>query len=136
MVRAGILMGCAMLAGNAMHQDAPWVGVWHAFLDNQPSATLTLANDGGTLGGTLVLDIVVRDGGKAHVIANDTHVLLGAHVDGNTLRFAVRKIDRSGEMTFSMVLSDNGKAKLHCVSCGDAPVVEMTKEVFGKTGSD
>lgn len=130
-------LGCVVLVGNAASHNAPWIGVWRTFLDGQPGATLTLANDAGTLGGTLVLDIVVRDGGKPHVIADEPHVLLGAHLDGNTLRFAVRKIDGSGEsMTFSFVLGDDGEAKLHCVTCKGAPVVDMKKNVYEMAGPD
>ena len=135
MKSAMFALGCVMLAGTAANHDAPWVGVWRAFLDGQPSATLTLANDAGTLGGTLVLDIVVNHDGKAQVVANEPHVLLGVHVDGNTLRFAVRRID-GATMTFELLLNNPEKAKLHCVSCGHAPVVEMTKEIFRKPDSD
>ncbi|HLY40163.1 MAG TPA: hypothetical protein VKR52_03075 [Terracidiphilus sp.] len=128
-------LACAMAAGNVASHDAPWIGVWRAFLDGQPSATLTLANDAGTIGGTLVLDIVVNHDGKTRVTADEVHVLVGARMDGNTLRFGVRRRDGKA-MTFTVVLGDDGNVKLHCVSCGNAPVVEMTKEVFGRTGSD
>ena len=128
-------LGCAMLAGNAASHSAPWTGVWRAFLDGQPSATLTLANDAGTVGGTLVLDIVVNHDGKTRVAADEVHVLVGARVDGNTLRFGARRRDGKA-MSFTVVLGDDGNVKLHCVSCSNAPVVEMTKELFGKPNSD
>jgi len=128
-----LLVGCMMLADAAPKGSirADWVGVWQAELDGQPSATLTLADDSGPLGGTLVLDIISRDSGTAKVIAQEPHVLLHVRVDGKTLTFEATRPDRSA-MTFRVTLGKDDTANLHCVNCGDAPVVQLVKMTYGK----
>jgi hypothetical protein len=110
--------------------DAAWTGVWKGELDGQPSVTLTLADDGGTLGGTVVLNIVERqDGGEAHAIAGEPHMLLHTQADAKTLTFQITRPDRSQEpMRFTVALDDGGKARIHCLNCGpDAQVAELAK---------
>lgn len=130
-----LLVGCMMLAESAPKGSirADWVGVWRAELDGQPSATLTLGDDAGQLGGTLVLDIISRDSGTARVIAEEPHVLLHVRVDGKTLTFEAKRLDRSAiPMTFTVTLGEDNRAKIHCVNCGDAPVVQLVKVTYGK----
>lgn len=128
-----LLVGCIMLADSAPKGSirADWVGVWQAELDGQPGATLTLADDSGQLGGTLVLDIISRDSGTAKVTAQEPHVLLNARVDGKTLTFEAMRPDRSA-MTFTVTLGKDDTASIHCVNCGDAPVVQLVKVTYGK----
>lgn len=106
-----------------------WIGVWHAELDGQPGTTLTLADDTGELGGTLVMNMVSREGGQPHVIATDPHVLIAPRVNGDTLTFSVKRMHRTDQPAqFSVVLVGDGKAKAHCLTCGaDAPVVELVR---------
>jgi hypothetical protein len=106
-----------------------WVGVWQAQLDGLPSAVLTLAQDKGTLEGTLVLSIISRDGGNPHVIAHEPHVLMHLQLIGSTLSFQLKRIDGSTDpMNFIVEQASDGNAKLHCLNCGDdAPIVEITK---------
>ncbi len=106
-----------------------WIGVWHAELDGQPGTTLTLADDTGELGGTLVMNMVSREGGQPHVIATDPHVLVAPRLNGNTLAFSVKRIHRTDEPAqFTVVLTGDGKAEIHCLTCGsDAPVVELVR---------
>lgn len=107
-----------------------WLGIWHAELDGQPGATLTLADDSGSLGGTLELDLVVRKHEEtAHVAAREAHLLLNLSVNGDTLSFQVRRIDPSRAlMNFTVVRSHDGTATIHCTTCGnDAPKVELTR---------
>jgi hypothetical protein len=108
------------------------VGIWHAEVDGKPSSTLTLGNDTGELGGTVVLDMVSREGGAPHVIASEPHVLMNLHADSNTLSFQVR-IQRPDGVSlvasFIVARTPSGKATIHCTTCGpDAPVVELVKE--------
>ncbi|MGA8729602.1 MAG: hypothetical protein WB608_12695 [Terracidiphilus sp.] len=136
MKRGVFVSGCILLASTLVFaagskSDAAWVGVWHGELDGQPSVLLTLADDGGSLGGTFVLDIVSRDDRPARVIAAEPHVLLNPRVDGSTLSFEAMRLDRSQEpMTFTVTLGGNGKAEIHCVNCKNAPVVELQKEQY------
>lgn len=130
-----LLVGCMMLADGLPKGGvrADWVGVWRAQLDGQPSATLTLADDSGKLGGTLVLDIIARDSGTARVVAQEPHVLLHVRADGKTLTFEAKRPDRSASpMTFTVTLGADDTARIHCLNCGDAPVVELVKVTYGK----
>jgi hypothetical protein len=107
-----------------------WVGVWQAELDGQPSAILTLGEDTGSLEGTLVLNGINREGGQPRIAVRETHVLMHAHVDGNTLSFQLKRLRGASElMNFTVVFAENGSATMHCSNCGsEAPVVAMTKE--------
>jgi hypothetical protein len=124
-----VIAACSLaLAQPATNTD--WVGIWHADADGLPTGTLTLATDTGTLGGTVVLDMVSREGGTPHVIESEPHVLMNPHVDGNTLAFQVKmkKPDGSVVASFNVTLTSAGKANIHCVNCGaNAPAVELVR---------
>jgi hypothetical protein len=125
-IAAASLLACAATAETPV--NAQWDGVWQGQLDGQPSVTLTLAEDTGELGGTLVLNRVEREQGQpAYVAATEPHVLVHPRLDGNLLSFGVRK-PNGDLMTFKVVLTPEGKARIHCTTCGaDAPQVDMTK---------
>ena len=99
-------------------------------MDGQPSVTLTLAQDNGALEGTLVLNIIGRDGGQPHIIAREPHTLRQPHVDGVTLSFQLKRIDGSSDpMLFRVEMNSHEHAKMHCLNCGDnAPIVEIAKQ--------
>jgi hypothetical protein len=130
---AGIVCLTIALAYAALAETASgarWDGVWQGKLDGQPSVTLTLARDTGQLSGTLVLNIIQKeDGGQPRVAAVEPHVLVDPHLEGDTLSFGVRKIDASGDLlNFTVALTPEGKARIHCTNCGkDAPVVDMER---------
>ena len=126
---------CALLIAAttlAVQSSTPseWVGVWQGELDGQPSVVLTLAQDNGVLEGTLVLNIISRDGGQPHIIAHEPHVLMQPHIDGARLTFRLKRIDNSTTpMEFNVELTSHDRAKIHCLNCGaSAPVVEITKQ--------
>ncbi len=128
------VLGCTLLltamTARAQTQDpAAWAGVWQGQLDGQPSVTLTLAEDTGELGGTVVLNIISRDGGQPHVVALQPHVLVRPRLENNKLSFELRRIDKSSEpMNFTVVLSSGNKAQIHCLNCGvEAPIVDLVK---------
>ena len=125
-IGAASLLACAAAAKTPV--NTRWDGVWQGQLDGQPSVTLTVAEDTGELGGTLVLNRVEREPGQpAHVAAIEPHVLVQPRVDGNLLTFGVRK-PNGDLMTFTVALTPEGKARIHCTTCGaDAPQVDMTK---------
>jgi hypothetical protein len=125
-IGAASLLACAAAAEPTIHSQ--WDGVWQGQLDGQPSVTLTLAEDTGELGGTLVLNVVEKEHGQAaHVARSEPHVLVNPRLNGNLLSFEVRKPD--GDLfNFTVVLTPEGKARIHCLDCGaDAPIVDMTK---------
>ena len=83
-----ILFLLAVFAGGANAQSlrqAEWLGVWHGVLDGQPSVVLTLADDTGALGGTVVLNIIEKQDGAAHVVATEPHTLMNPLVEGDVL---------------------------------------------------
>jgi hypothetical protein len=122
-----VFFGMVYAAGAQTSNGSAWVGVWQAELDGQPSAILTLADDTGTLEGTLVLNGISRANGTPHIAVYETHVLVYPKLNGSTLSFSVK--GRRGPMDFSVEQMSGITAKMHCLNCGsDAPVVEMKKQ--------
>jgi hypothetical protein len=127
------VLGCAavLLTGACVAQavgNAEWVGVWQGELDGQPSVTLTLAEDTGELGGTLVLNMVSREDGSSHVIGSEAHVLMHPHIDGRTLSFQVKQTRNNRELQVAVTITADGKAQLRCLNCGeDSPVAELVR---------
>jgi hypothetical protein len=130
-LRVAVLAMALGATASAQSGSSGWVGIWHADVGGQATSTLTLANDTGALGGTLVLDMIRSEGGEPHVIASEPHLLMNAVTEGNTLRFQVKihRPDGSEAMaSFEVKRTAVERASLHCVSCGaNAPVVEMVK---------
>jgi len=125
---AAILSACTAAA--QAPANARWTGVWQGELDGQPAVTLTLADDGGALGGTVVFNLVERPQGEApHVVSIQPHVLLDPQVNGTTLSFQIMRRNRSeAPMRFTVVAGDDGKTRIHCLNCGpDAPNAEIVK---------
>ncbi len=124
------VLAAAAAAGGALAQSNPnaeWLGVWHAELDGQPSVILTLADDTGALGGTVVLNLIEKEqGGSAHVVQTDAHVLMNPHAEQNLLSFACKK--PSGELIhFAVARGADGVVTIHCRDCGaGAPTVPLT----------
>ena len=108
-----------------------WTGIWHANADGLLTDTLTLAADTGQLGGTVVLDMISRDGGQPHVIASEPHLLMTLHAEDNRLSFQVKMQRRDGSSviaSFEVTRTAPDKATIHCTSCGpDAPVVPLVR---------
>lgn len=131
-----VLTFVALTAGvSAMGQspvNGEWVGVWHTHVEGMPTGALTLATDTGQLGGTVVLDIVSREGGTPHVIVSDPHVLIGPRVEGGTLSFQVKLNRRDGSVVmaqFAVTHTGADKADIHCLNCGsNAPVVGLVRD--------
>lgn len=122
----------AVLIASATAQPtnpSQWVGVWQSTLDGQPGATLTLADDTGQLGGTLVLNVILKDDGQPRIAASEPHLLLNLNRNGSNLSFDVKKIDGSaGLLHFALTLTSGGMARIHCMNCGaGAPTVEMDR---------
>ena len=130
-----IVLIALLLCGVANTQTASddWVGIWHANVGSLPTGTLTLATDTGSLGGTLVLDIISREEGEPQVIASEPHVLLNLSVSDRTLAFQVKMRLRDGGSvvaSFEVKRTATDKATIHCTDCGrDAPVVELERSL-------
>jgi hypothetical protein len=105
---------------------ASGIGVWQGKLEGLPGVTLTLADDAGDLGGTIVFNAV--DSPHNRIIGIDPHVLLHTHIDGNRLSFEVKRTSDSREVHITVTLAEGGKAQLHCLDCGsDSPATELVK---------
>lgn len=119
------LFACAYAQGSG---NTSWVGVWQGELDGQPGVTLTLAQDTGDLEGTIVLNLVSREGGTPQVIGSDPHVLMRPHVEGNTLSFRVKRASDSQELRMEVKFDDGRKVELRCLNCGpDSPTTELLR---------
>ena len=126
-----ILLASALVSAAGLKSDAAWVGVWHSELDGQPGVLLTLVDDGGEMGGTVVMNMVSREGGRPHVIASEPHLLGHPSMTGNALTFQVTRTRDGRELDLKMTLTEDGKAQLKCLNCGaDAPVAELQKEQY------
>lgn len=104
------------------------LGVWRGTLDGLPGVTLTLANDSGEIGGTVVFNAINGDSHK--ILFIEPHTLLHPKLEGDTLTFQIKfGGDRTGLARVNVVfLAD--KAWLHCLDCGaDSPVAELTRQV-------
>jgi hypothetical protein len=127
----GILFVTAAIVAAQANANAAWVGVWRGERDGQPSVTLTLAEDTGELGGTVVLGVFNNDDGNARLIASEPHVLIHPHPEGKVLSFQVKRIGTSNELlNFVVASGSDGKAQLHCLNCGpsgDGPTVELVR---------
>ena len=119
-----------------------WTGVWHVQATNKPGVVITLADDGGSLTGTIVFDVWKQQTNEH--IATEPRAVVNPHLEGNTLAFQVRRIlkphlkgDPSGledassdtdiaKMT--LVPTTDGKATLTCLNCGGNAPTELVKE--------
>jgi len=107
---------CALLIATtlAAQSTSPfdWVGVWQGELDEIPSVVLTVAQDNGSLEGTLVLNIITRDGTRPHIVAHEPHTLMQPEVHGARLSFRLKRIDgSSAPMNFSVELTSADRAR-------------------------
>jgi hypothetical protein len=122
LITLGLLGLFAVMGSGAAAQsatNASWVGVWKGETNGLPSLEVVLADDGGPLGGTIVLYQVRARfrGDTPQILTQQPHVMLGPQVDGNTLTFRVRTPNNWQERVFSMILTADAKAHLQCVSC-------------------
>lgn len=116
-------------AGWAQGSEKPWLGVWQSKLDGQTAAVVTLADDAGGLGGTVVLNIVRSEGGETRIVGSEPLLLMHSRLNERTLTFEAKSPrPPKNLMNFTMILNGDGTAIIHCTSCSGAPVVELTKE--------
>ena len=112
----GFVFQCALAAQT--NNARQWVGVWEGQLDGKPGVTVTLGRDAGELQGTIVFNVVAREGGDPHVIGHDAHVLTHVNLNDSTLAFQVIRLGDERELHLTMKLTEEGKAVLECSDCG------------------
>ena len=120
-------LAATLLSGAANRTYADWVGVWQGELDGQPAVTLTLGRDSGDLQGTIVFDMLSREGGQPHVIGHDAHVMIHMRVDGSGLVFDVIRRSDAKNLHWTMRLTGEDKAVLKCSDCGGPPSVPLLR---------
>lgn len=126
----GMLLTCLLwIAGaSGVAQSAATkkpLGVWRETVEGIPSVTLTLADDTGGLGGTVVFYSL--NGAEKRVESIEPHTLLNPKLADGTLTFQVKRLDGS-RITISVRFLANGKAELKCLDCGGSPVAELTRD--------
>ena len=116
-----------------------WTGVWHVQETNKPGVVITLADDGGSLTGTIVFDIWKQQTNEH--IATEPRTLVNPHMEGNALAFQVRRIlkphlkgepqsdapDATDIVEMTLTLTTEGKAMLNCPKCGGNAPTEVVK---------
>ena len=116
-------------AGWAQSNHNSWLGVWQSKLGGQTATVVTLADDAGGLGGTVVLNIVRSEGGETRIVGSEPLLLMHPRLDEKTLIFELKSPRPPyNTMNFTMVLKADGTATIHCTNCNGAPVVELTRE--------
>lgn len=110
-------MVLASVAG-ATSPSNGWTGVWQAKLDGQPAVELTLADDAGEVGGTIVFHIVLKNGGAPRVASTEPHTMIRPHMDGDTLVFQVVRGNGSNEvLDMSVKKRSDGNMDFSCSNC-------------------
>jgi len=113
----------------AQSKDAPQpLGIWRGTLDGVPSVTLTLADDTGELGGTVVFYGLK---GETMTIASiEPHTLVNPKLDGNALFFEIKMFRDKNvpRHNVKVEFTGPGTAKLQCLDCKGAPVADLTKD--------
>ncbi len=118
-----------------------WTGVWQVRQTGKPGVTITLADDSGTLAGTIVFDVFNRETNQR--IAIEPRTIVNPHLDGNALAFQVRRIlkphlkdapvsdesqpDPTDIVDMTLIPTSGGKATLNCPKCGEAAPTEVVK---------
>ena len=132
MKKIGAVLGCVVfLVGVSLQgqsSKAAPVGVWRSFDIGLPSVTLTLAEDSGEIGGTVVFYAIDRE--SRRVLSVEPHTLLQTKLEGHMLTFQMKLGgDRSGLARVSVAFGADDKAMIHCLDCGpDSPTVEIIRQ--------
>jgi hypothetical protein len=136
-----LLLASTAISGQPAPNAHNWTGVWHVQETNKPGVVITLADDGGSLTGTIVFDIWKQQTNEH--IATEPRAVVNPHLEGNTLAFQVRRIlkphlkgdppayeDPSDTDIARMTLvpTTDGKATLTCLNCGGNAPTELIKQ--------
>jgi hypothetical protein len=144
---AGVIATCSLIAttdsiATATDSAHAWTGVWEMTSPGKPGGTITLADDGGSLTGVIVFNVLSRETGER--IAIETRTMVNPHVQGDALVFQVRRIlkphlqgdpsasengsDPADVADMTMTPSSDGKANLTCPKCGSSAPMELVKQ--------
>ena len=88
-VFACLIILVATRTASSQNNSAKWAGVWQATLEGLPGMILTLSDDSGELGGTVVFNGLSQE--THTIVATETHLLLYPHLNDNTLTFQISR---------------------------------------------
>jgi hypothetical protein len=111
--------------GQAATQPS-WIGVWNGTLDGIPGVTLTLADDHGQLGGTIVFNVVLKQP-EPHIGGTDTLMVAQPQLNGDTLQFQVIRSHDHKQLQIAAKKLDDQHVALRCLNCGDGPTATLVK---------
>lgn len=121
------VLSATLLSGADRKDEALWDGMWQGELNGRPAVTVTLGRDGGNLEGTIVFDMVSREGGEPHVIGHDAHVMIHMRVDSDGLVFEVFRRSDAKNLHLTMRFTGDDRAVLECSDCGGPPSVPLLR---------
>ncbi len=127
---ASIVIATVSLAASSAHAqtaavsiDKPfvhpkWSGVWQGDLGGIPAVTLTLADDAGAANGTIVFHLILKTNDHPYSASTEPHTLIEPHIDGDTMRFQVKRGNGSNEiLNMSAELQEDGNMQFTCSNC-------------------
>jgi hypothetical protein len=115
---------CGALTSPSPAQKAaqsPWVGVWTSLLNGQPGVTMTLAQDGDQLGGTIVFYVVMGPPQDAHVGGKAVLMVQHPRLEGDKLLFEVTRSSDGKILKDELSTIDSDNLELACLNCGEEP---------------
>jgi hypothetical protein len=112
-----------------------WVGVWNGTFDGEPAVTLTLADDHGQLGGTIVFNIVLAQP-QPHVLGTDPLMVAQPQLKGDTLLFQATRSRDHKQLQISAKQLDDQHVELQCLNCGHDSVATLVKFETDSTNAE
>jgi hypothetical protein len=111
---------------------SPILGTWQGETEGQPSVILTVIDNRGKLDGTVVFNVLQKEGDKFKVVNGHQSALLNPNLDGKLFKFDIQDPnDPSGKATlsFEMRLTGNDEGVLKNVDEDTAaPPVTMKRK--------
>ena len=132
LIHIGLVAVMCVGASAQAPNNASSVGVWKGEINGLPSLAVALADDGGPLGGTVVLYQVKGGfrGDAPQILTQEPRVMLRPETNGNVLTFRVRTSKEGQELAFRMTLTADAKAYLN--SEGSRWTTELVREPLSK----
>ncbi len=122
-----LLVWCTPALQAQMTDPSSWIGVWNGTLEGQPGVTLTLADDHGQLGGTVVFNFIVGPPPSTRIGGSDTLLVTHPRLEGNTFSFQVNRTSDKKLLQFALRSIDNDRLEMRCVNCGDGPTTTLVR---------
>ncbi len=122
-----VMVFCGATLRTQASDQSSWIGVWNSTLGGQPGVILTLADDQGQLGGTIVFNVIIGPPANAHIAGSDVLLVTHPRLEGDTLSFQVTRSSDAKQLQIAVKSIDSDRAELKCLNCGDSPTATMVK---------